>query len=247
MQGCFIVSKNEDIEYDIKFSKYSEHCKDGIPKIQMELYQASEEISNVIRRLIDTDKSKKDEYFDKLLSATRAGLVGETAEPEEALKSLDILKNEMIANESGRIKNDYMTKLGKKAFVLILVSLFIVLLINKFNIFYLNKYFFIFQGAMIGTWVSFGARKIELSFEELGRIEVDSLRPLIRLIFIGICSIIVYLFISCGIVSFEIGGFSSDNFTNSIEAQYLLGIICGLLEYKIAINIYNKATNIMKF
>ncbi|HHD2603648.1 hypothetical protein ACV3R5_06110 [Clostridium perfringens] len=247
MKGCFYVKENDKSEYDIQCLKKDENCDGSIPEIQTKVYLMSEDISKVIRLLIGTNKEKKDEYFDKLLSATRVGLVGDNAQPEMALLSLEKLKSEMLLNESGRIKNNYMTILGIASFIMIVISSIIIFILKEKNIFYLNKYIFIFQGAMIGAWVSFGARKIELKFEELGIIEKDFLNPILRLILIGTCSIILYLFISCNIVSFKVGSFSSDLVNTSIEAQYLFGIICGLLEYKIAINIYDKASTIVKF
>ncbi|MCR6515312.1 hypothetical protein M4I33_10575 [Clostridium sp. LY3-2] len=245
--GCFYVSKNEDIEYDIVFAKNDSACNGEIPEEQVKVYEMSEDIVEVIKSLINSSKQKKDEYFEKLLSNTQVGLVGENAQPEIALKGLKKLKVEMVASESGRIKNYYMMKLGMIALSLICLSGFIVFIINNMHIFYLNKYFFVFQGAMVGAWISFGARKVELKFEELSKIEVDLLNPLLRLIFIGICSIVLYLFFSCGIISFKVGSFTSEILPNSIEAQYLLGTLCGLIEYKIAVNIYNKADSIIKF
>ncbi|HFE9682872.1 TPA: hypothetical protein ACGA31_001308 [Clostridium perfringens] len=247
MKGCFYVFKNPDAEYDIVCSKNDEACDGKIPEEQMVVYEMSEDIAKVIRALINSSKQKKDEYFEKLLSNTQVGLVGKNAQPEIALKGLEKLKCDMIAGESGRIKNYYMMKLGIVALSLIGISAFIVFIINNMQIFYLNKYFFTFQGAMVGAWISFGARKVELKFEELSIIEVDLLNPILRLIFIGTCSIILYLFFSCGIISFKVGSFTSEILPTSIEAQYLLGALCGLIEYKIAINIYNKADSIIKF
>ena len=43
-------------------------------------------------------------------------------------------------------------------------------------------------GAMVGAWVSYGARKFQLEFEDMSLIEKDMVEPIIRLIYIGICT-----------------------------------------------------------
>ena len=47
------------------------------------------------------------------------------------------------------------------------------------------QFSFFFCACLLGVWLSFGARKTVLSFEELTTIEEDRLEPLMRLIFIG--------------------------------------------------------------
>lgn len=41
-------------------------------------------------------------------------------------------------------------------------------------------------GALTGTWVSFGARKFEIEFEDLASLEKDKMTPVIRLIYIAV-------------------------------------------------------------
>ncbi|OSA97797.1 UNVERIFIED_ORG: hypothetical protein B2H98_06950 [Clostridium botulinum] len=247
MQGCFLVSKKQGSKYDIDCARIDEYCKDGIPVEQHNLYCSVEDVAKVIRSLKMTNDDIKNEYFSKLLTLSQAGLVGKNAQPELAMDSLEKLKAEMLVNESGRIKNKYMIHLGIAGVSIIALASILSLMFYHLGISYLNKYIFIFQGAMIGTWVSFGARKVELKFEELSIIEKDRLNPLIRLIFIGISSEILFLFINSEIVTFQVGNISSGNIANSVDLQVLLGVISGLLEYKLAIDVFNKANSIIKF
>lgn len=246
MQGVFEVLKNTEIDYDINFNIIPEYASQGIPEKQQKLYISIERVTSIIKCLKGSDKRTKDKYFDKSLSIAQVGLTGTNAQPELAIRSLEALKEEIILNEGERIKNEYMKCLGIYALIIIFISILVIFIFNHYKFYLLNKYVYTFQGAMVGTWISFGARKVELKFEELSIIEKDRLNPKIRLIFVGISSIILLLFINSGIITFSVGGFKSKDIPNSIELQFLIGIISGLLEYKISIGIFKKASSIIE-
>ena len=113
MQGYYIVSSNSKNEkYDIRCELHPERAKNEVPDEQQKLYIEVENANNIIKSLINSEDIVKEKYFQKLLSLAQAGLVGETAQPNLALKSLIKLKEEMILIEGQRIKNSYMRKLG---------------------------------------------------------------------------------------------------------------------------------------
>lgn len=245
MQGVFEVKKNENCDYDIECNIISKYVKNGIPQEQEKLYNYIEKFTSIIKSLNGTNKNIKYEYFNKVVSIAQSGLVGPNAQPKLTINALDSLKEEIIINEAGRIKNSYMRYLGFIALIIVLIGTVLVWIFNKYKLYFINKFIFVFQGSMIGAWISFGARKVELKFEELSIIENDRLNPIIRLIFIGISSVVLLLFIDSEIITFSVGGFKSQNISNSIESQILLGVITGLLEYKVSIGIFNKASNII--
>lgn len=243
MQGCFEVIRNDNCEYDIECRVIATYSQDGIPEEQNKLYCEVERTTSIIKSLKFTNKIKKDEYFEKLVTLTQIGLTGPAAQPELAINSLYLLQEDVVNCESGRIKNKYMIDLGKYGLILIGISFFLLLILNYFNIDIgeINKYIYTFCGSVIGAWISFGARKIELKFEELAFIEKDKLNPIIRLIFVGVSSMILLLFIDSEIVKFQIGNITNKQIVTSIKLQVLLGVIAGLIEYKLAINLFNKA------
>lgn len=247
MQGCFEVTQNKDCKFDIVYAKINDFCKNGIDDEQLNLYSECELTCSTIKSLVNTDESLKEEYFNKLLSLSQAGLTGPTANPTFGLKALSSLKEEIVIKESGRIKNSYMITLGLYALALIVLCILIIIALKYFDLKSLYKYPFTYIGAMIGTWVSFGARKVELQFNELSIIEKDRLNPLIRLIYVGVCSLILLLFLSSGIIDISIGNISIDKILATYELQVLLGIISGLIEYKLSVGLFNKANEIFKF
>lgn len=247
MVGCYLVSENPDEKFDIKFELHTEHAKVGIPEEQQKLYIEAESTNNIIKSLANTKKEIKEKYFKKLLSLSQAGLVSDVANPQLALASLDKLKEEILTIEGQRIKNDYMKKLGLSALCINSIVLTVYFIINYFNtdIFIYSMYFVVFVSSLIGTWISFGARKFNIYFNQLNNLEEDMMIPCIRLVYIGVCSVIFLLFLNSGIITISIGNFSLNNISTNFELQSTIGILCGLVESKLGINLYNKAKTIV--
>lgn len=240
-QGCFQIDNNTNNPFDIQINIIPAYAQNGIPEEQQNLYVEIEKTISILESLHATNEITKKKYFEKLFSLSEAGLVGPSAQPKLAQKSLDALKEEVLINEGTRIKSHYMIVLGIYAlFLLILSSIIIYIFINN-NYYNLLKYAYAFMGAMVGTWVSFGARKMELCFEELSVIEKDKINPIIRLIFIGITAMILMLFIDTEIITLSFYDIKS-----SAQHQILLGILSGLIESKLAVGIYNKATSLIE-
>lgn len=246
MKGCFVVSENQSEKFDIKCELRSD-VEDMVPEEQSILYAEVENACNVIKALNETAEDVKKKYFDKLLSLAQVGLVPERgAQPKMAMRSLEKLKAEMLLVEGKRIKNQYMRRLGITAVVLafiIGVSSTICFEITKMNAFSIIGYTWL--GAMTGAWVSYGARKFQLTFEDMALIEKDMLEPVIRLIYIGVCALIFELFLSCGIATVTVGNITTSVLSSDIQTQILIGILCGLIESKIGIDIYKKANSVL--
>lgn len=247
MDGYFVVSENVEEPFDIK-CELRPNIEGHVPEIQSKLYCEVESACNTIKALENTRENVKRKYFNKLLSLAQVGLVPEkNAQPQMALLSLDKLKAEMLLIEGKRIKNNYMKKLGLFALLLGCGIAGVMAIIYKY---FHNSLFcmigYTWFGAMVGTWISFGARKFELKFEDLCCVEKDMLGPVIRLIYIGVCALIFELFFVCGFVSITFGNITTESIRSSAEVQMLVGIICGLVESKIGIDIYKKANSALK-
>lgn len=246
MKGYFVVCSNQNEQFDINCSLHPEYAKETVPIEQETLYVDVESTNNVIKSLNNTKDEVKTKYFNKLLSLAQAGLVGETAQPRLASKSLDKLKDEMILIEGRRIKNDYMKKLGIKAFIFAMISFSVYLICQYYEILQnFSMYCLAFIGALLGTWISFGARKFNITFEQLSLLEEDMMEPSLRLIYIGVCAIVFMLFLNTQLINFSIGDVSTLAIKESYEIQLSIGILCGLIESKIGINIYQKAVNLL--
>lgn len=189
---------------------------------------------------------KKEVYFEKLLSLTQGGLVSDVAQPKIAQKSLEKLKEEILINEGPRIKNNYMKKLGIAATIIsaLLIALYITFSYLKLTNDY-GMYPIIWIAAMVGSWISFGARKFNISFEELSIVEEDNMTPYIRLIYTGLCSVLFAILLKCGIFKIELVGIDLSDIRTNVEIQIVVGALCGLIESKLGVNIYKKAVSIV--
>lgn len=84
-------------------------------------------------------------------------------------------------------------------------------------------------GALTGTWVSFGARKFEIEFEDLASLEKDKMTPVIRLIYIAVASLIFALLGICkynGKYLLELtGNACGDNYYYGIKKDGSVGLV----------------------
>lgn len=240
-KGCFeITLEGNEINCQPKVSE------DDIPKEQEDLYLLIEDAVSIIDSSTLIKNSSKKYYIEKLFDIAETGLSIETNEvyPNLANKALRQLKEEILLKESSFIKNNYMKTLGFHTVVqigILLVVQLVVLHFTKNTISYIYAYI----GALVGAWISFGARKPNLSFKELSIIESDGLAPPIRLVYIGLCAVVVMLFLRTEIAVITINKLSTKSINNSIDLQLLLGVIVGLIEYQISEKLFKSANVIM--
>ncbi|MFE9082304.1 hypothetical protein [Bacillus mobilis] len=242
MSSFLNVRSNPNEKFDIVFEMNPAVPAVELPEIDKELYSTVENVTTVIKNLHGTSEKIKKTYFKRLLSTAQIGAVGANPSPELALSSIRLLKEDILTTEGHRIKNNYMTKLGIASLISIGLCWLVYLILDYLAVSPLDtSYFNIWSGSMIGTWVSFGARKFNISFEELSIIEEDKMAIYIRLPYIGVCSLIFLLFLNTNIFSFKIGEFSLDTLNKNHELQLIIGVLAGLLESKLGLKIYNKA------
>lgn len=243
--GYFLVTENPSEPFDINF-QINEKADERPTREQMELYSKSERACSVIKSLDQTDESIKWKYFSKLVSLSQAGLVGKASNPVLALDSLERLKEEIVLIEGRRIKNGYMKRLG--AYALAGVVIFVVFyLVTMYCVGSSEAAAFALLGigTMVGTWVSFGARKFEISFEELSAVEKDMMEPLVRLVFIYASTVIAMLFILSGMMEIKIGSLDTANMASDSKVPLAVGAICGLVESRIGVKVFNQANSMV--
>ncbi|CAD0221306.1 hypothetical protein [Chryseobacterium sp. JV274] len=254
-KGCYTVNKNEEIPFDIIFA-----VKPNISQVtenQQKLHLEIEKTLVVVRKLFENSTIELHHYFSQLLSLAQAGLTPEdNAQPIISFNALQQLKAEIIDKKSGEIKNTYFKTLGVKASYLgspILLFCFIIKILYYFtqsdvinNLSTFSNFLFIWCASLLGVWLSFGARKTTLTFEELTTIEEDRLEPTIRLIFVGIISMIFALLFYKEAVVLEIGKISTKAVTTDSFTAIIFGIFLGLSEKFIGQKLTKKATSLFE-
>jgi hypothetical protein len=244
-KGLFDVSRDPKNNRDIFFKevKVGQEYDD---EDQLSLRDEIDRTLGVLRFLYAEDIIKFEQYFLPLLSLAELGLSGEKAEPKVAKRVLEELKNEILLREGGRVKNKYMRELGKKAIWLGLPAFAFatVLFVGKV-LPEQASFLFLWAGCMAGVWLSFGARKTKLKFEDLCVLEEDRLEPTIRLIFVGLLAIIMGLLIITKVLEIKIGTLVLNNFDKDIRIAFLIGGICGFSETLLPSKIRDQASKII--
>lgn len=202
-----------------------------------------------------------DEYVRKLAGIAGLGLEG----PHTALAKLALisLKAEFSAREAGRIKNNYVRKLGLSAALFAAFFLAAYLLIRLTPCvdapdapppdhafaclpawWDIHKTFLLAAaGASIGTWLSFAVRRLDLPFEDLALLDEHSLDPPFRILFVVALTLLACLLFWTGAINISIGGLNTapDNFKATGSIAVVVGLFCGLSERALAAAMSNRA------
>jgi hypothetical protein len=250
MSGRFYVSRDTTNAADILFAVAQTDGSESaapIPEEQLKLRDEVDSTLIVLRGIFPERGSRFEDYFNQLLSLAQAGLVGEAAKPDLALRALALLRQQVVAREAGAIKNRYMRQLGWRALLIggvtglgaVIAPLF------PFTPESVASFLLLLAGSGLGVWVSFGSRKVRLEFDELHVLEEDRLEPTIRLLFAGALTVVVGLLVSTKAIEVSVGSFAAQSFLESRQSAVLLGIACGLSEQALPTRIAGRANDLV--
>jgi hypothetical protein len=208
----------------------------SVPDEYSALHADIERTVTVLKAIFFAKQSTKfSEYFSRLTELARASL----GQDQVRLGRLALvaLQNEIVTREAGGVKNGYIRRLGGWALFFGLLATAAYLYCRYW---YLNwpggpelhrfrEFFSMLAGCFLGTWLSFSIRRVQLGFEDLARLEEDSLDPSIRLLFVAGLTVVIGLLLATRAVVITIGGFNSA-FLDSGTAAVLIGCLCGIGE-----------------
>lgn len=245
-QGAFIVSRDTHDPRDIRFEVNGAYAGD-IPEEQLDLRDEVDRALLVLRHLFPEGDARFEMPFRSLLSLSQLGLVGPAAQPTLAGRALAALKAEVTVREAGRVKNQYMKRLGLRAVLLGAPALLLggVLLLWADLDPALSHFLFLWAGCMAGVWLSFGARKMRLAFEELHVLEEDRLEPMVRLVFAGVLTLFLGLLFATGMVAVVVGEVSTAAVNTDVRVSLLIGLACGLSEQVLSTKVTQQATRLL--
>jgi hypothetical protein len=246
--GAFVVGRdNEESPRDIVFHIAANYPGE-IPQDQLELVGQVARTLTVLRALYVDGKSQFPEYFSRILSLSRAGTVGSTAQPSLALSDLAVIRDEILFREGARVKNRHMMILGRWAVLLGLPGAVVWSVSRSVpDLGYplmmgLGSFGLLWMGCMGGVWLSFGARKQAFSFEDLGRPEQDFVQPGLRLVFAGLLTVILGLLFVTGAVAVKVGAVSTDALLANDAVSLLVGSLCGFSEMGLTSKVAKQAS-----
>ncbi len=255
------IYNEQDYSVGIKSVKPDDEKKEEAPRLDPDKPKegteetVKEETKEKSNKMLALTKPK-DIYFSQLISLAKVGLSIENVQTKLAEKALDKLQDEMLINEGSRVKNDHIKNMGFWALIYAVAMVALGFLLRevsagqtKFLKFLvgneIHPYLFVFAGSMVGAWISCIVKKEVLVFKDLVLIEKDMLKNWLRLIFVGVTSVVFLSFLRVAAIEISIGSVTITNVMKDIEIQVFVGVLAGLLGNKLAKTLSNKASSIV--
>lgn len=215
-----------------------------VPEKQKYLKKTYEETMMVLE---STNVSGKAAYITQIDEIVEKGLIGNDVDTSRAIHELDIIRDKIAITEGKKLKESYIIKLGKWSLVLGLIPLIIGLMVQStVKDTSIIRYVNLWAGCMAGTWISYTARRVSLDFKDLHICQSDQLEPLLKLLFIGISTIFLFLIIETQLINISFGKVDK-GMMKDIRVVFLFGGFCGLLDSRIPTTLYKKAGTTLKF
>jgi hypothetical protein len=209
---------------------FSVTLKDGeIPENQGELVRLVGEMEMTLKVLFPKQDDLYSKYFNRLLGAAQAGLVGDNPPTDLCIKSVTQLKTELALREGRRIKTQYLVELGYIAGlcggIAVLLAAFGPAVLDK-----LKPFLIVWAGSMAGLWVSYAVRRTNTTYEELVSMDRRTTEAVIRVVYVGLVATIFALFLDTNVMAVTLGGFNLAAFPTSVTISALLGVVTGFSE-----------------
>jgi hypothetical protein len=219
----------------------------------------------------ELEKRALNEYVRKLYTIALTGLE-RISVPEAAAEELASFKDAVLLQEGPRVKNTYMGRLGARAAILAVAGLVLYFGVRAaaphLSLDLLptivagppfitpdgtqspgtqvvrdySNFLLLWSAAMVGSWLSFGIRRVDMTFEDLARPEVDMVKPIFRLVFTGILALTLGLVFVTGMAQVSVGTLNTNDLTNAPLTAMLIGLFCGIGEQALTTTVGRRAT-----
>lgn len=255
--GAFTVESNAQ-EGRILFRTLTD-ARAAIPAEQMALYREIEEALAILMELnTKTRRPWYDRRFGELVGLAEAGLTGLAAQPALARQALSAWKARIVLSEEGRVKNEYLRKLGKSALMVAVPSLLVAWLTRTLpeivgiadrqplgSLSTYSNFALLLAGCALGVWLSFGARRTAMRFEELVSPEADRLDSSNRLLLAAAATGTLGLALVNGVLDLTLGKAAAATFAGDGGLALLLGILCGFAERTLGRTLGSQAEKVL--
>jgi hypothetical protein len=240
MPGHFTVFgyPHEDAHpYDIGFQLQAD-VKGNVPKEQASLKSEVEKTLNVLRALFAPDHEKFRRYFAELLALSQYGLVGPTAQPVQAMNTLENLQQQILDNEKGRAISAYVTALMKSEAIWLLIIVAALVGAGIVLHYVWGEEFaamdisilLIAPGLFVGLTFSAFVRCRAITFYELHAIEADRFSPILKVAFAAAILFLAAAFLKAGVFEIKVGKTELSNFDHDYLSAFVFGAIVGIAQ-----------------
>jgi hypothetical protein len=237
--GHFIVYEhplNNAGARDIMF-QLSQEAKGAVPKAQSDLKSEAEKTLNVLKSLCEDDGRFRP-YFNELLGLCRYGLVGESAQPIQALQSLRILQTQIFDNEKGRAISAYVSAvaMAQAVGICLVVGAAAGALLAIDNYYQLNLFleyvpaFAVAPGLFAGVVFSSFMRSRAITFFDLHAIDADRFTPALKALFALVLVVITAAFLKIELFEIKIGKAQLSAFDRNYLSAFVFGAVVGVAQ-----------------
>lgn len=239
MAGCYIVFEHPHgtaSPHDIGFQLVVGFTGE-IPADQSNLKSEVERTLDVLGARFAPDSMKFQRYFKELLALSQYGLVGESAQPLQALDTLRNLQKRIFDAEKGTAISAHMRAIMKPQIILLAASVAIgAAAVGAVKLAWLNDvttffpYFAILPGLFVGLTFSAFMRCRAVTFFDLHAIEADRFSPWMKVAFAIVTTAIAAVFLKAQLVEISIGKANLSNFDKDLLSAFVFGIVLGVAQ-----------------
>jgi hypothetical protein len=238
MGGCYYVSEypaGSEHPHDIAFQTAPGTTR-KIPADQSQLKIEAEQTLDVLRAMFTPEHPKFRKYFEELLALSRYGLVGESAQPAQALATLKTLQSRILDSEKGTAISTHMRGIIISQ-SLVLAAADIALAACVYAAFHFGiatQQNFHILAVMPGLWIglvfSSFVRCKAITFYDLHAIDADRFSPFMKSAFALVVLILVAVLLKAGIFEIAIGKVKLSNFESDWLSAFVFGAIIGIAQ-----------------
>ncbi len=200
-------------------------------------------------RAVDRANRILHEYVDKLRGVAIVGL--QQSHTQIAKIALDDIKTEFAVEETMRLKERYVYKLGAASALFAIAFMVVYVWVRHsgwpWGVMH-APFLLAGVGAAVGAWVSFSARQVIIPFDELLLADDSTLDPPLRILFVVALTWTACLLFWTGTFNMEIGTLktSAEALQKAGSIALLIGIFCGLSERALATAISGRAASFVQ-
>ena len=213
-----------------------------IPKKYYSFKAEIEKITLTLNLVYKKNTPVKSQYIEDLFNACKLCFSDKEHDFELALSSLTELKDSFLTVSWSKVRDKILIQYGIASLILSLVFVISYFFISDGYQFIV----YVLVGSFIGSWLSLAIKTNELTFDQIVSISSEISMPRLRGIFISLLTLTAIFFLKSGVLTFNIGNFSSENISHSIDHAFVLGIILGFSEQYLIGTIKNKSKKALK-
>ena len=185
-------------------------------------------------------------YMDRLRLAARSGCAIDHVAPEEALKALEAIRNDVVELKGRPAKYRYLLYLALWAAIFLAVALGMMLAAEMYYgstespvKSYLVGYLSAISASVVAAWLSVAATRREISFYEMPQYLDFTFEPFIRLLFVSVLTLVLAFLLRLDLLTITVGNIQLDDVADP-AAAILIGLIAGIAEQAVTVQVVER-------